>query len=330
MKYFAILALFLPLTLFAQVDPNDASQIAGTINFTLTPEMPAPRSPVSVRISAYGFSLDASDITWRLNGAVIGRGHGLTTANFTTGDNGTASNLTVTVTTSDGTQIERSFVVTPSSIDLLVEPETYTPPFYKGRGLWSFQSQVTVVAVPHVVVSGRELNPTNLVYTWSKDGTVLGQSSGAGKNSLSFVDSPLSLPTTITVSVSSNGSDPLGTASIGLQADAPTLTVYEDNPLFGLLLNNAIQDSSTLKEREVTFAAIPFGFAESTRNSSKLSYTWNLNGTTANQSGSSVTFRAPAGVTGNSNVDVSVRDTATALQSAEKNFLVQFGNNASL
>src|SRR5262245_18430252 len=79
------------------------------------------------------------------------------------------------------------------TVDLLWQGEVYTPPFYLGRALWSGQSRLTVVAVPHVGSSAAN----SLVYRWTRDGEVLGNASGVGKRTLSFNDSVLSKATQI-------------------------------------------------------------------------------------------------------------------------------------
>jgi len=83
-------------------------------------------------------------------------------------------------------------------VDILWQGETYTPPFYKGRALWSSQSRITFLAIPHGAGIG---NPANLTYRWTQNGTVLGNINGIGKNTLSFTDSVLSKPQTIKIDV---------------------------------------------------------------------------------------------------------------------------------
>src|SRR3990167_10337236 len=74
-------------------------------------------------------------------------------------------------------------------VDLLWQGNSYVPPFYEGRTLWSSQSRITFLAIPHGAGIG---NPANLTYKWTKNGTVLGNINGVGKNTLSFIDSILS------------------------------------------------------------------------------------------------------------------------------------------
>ena len=76
------------------------------------------------------------------------------------------------------------FHTNAQSVDILWQGEVYTPPFYQGKTFWSKQSRVTLVAIPHGLG-----NTANLNYKWTKNGTVLGNINGIGRNYLSFVDS---------------------------------------------------------------------------------------------------------------------------------------------
>src|SRR3989344_1441328 len=87
-------------------------------------------------------------------------------------------------------------LVSAQSVDLLWQGETYTPPFFEGRSLWSNQSRVTIVAVPQGLGNASALN-----YRWTKNDTVLGSLSGVGKSLLSLKDTILSKPQTIKVEV---------------------------------------------------------------------------------------------------------------------------------
>ena len=52
-------------------------------------------------------------------------------------------------------------VVNAQSVDLLWQGETYVPPFYKGKSLWSDQSRITLFAIPQGLG-----NPANLNYAF--------------------------------------------------------------------------------------------------------------------------------------------------------------------
>ena len=210
--------------------------------------------------------------------------------------------------------------INAQSIDILWQGETYTPPFYKGKTLWSTQSGITLVAIPHGLGSSANLN-----YKWTRNGTVLGNISGRGKNTLTFVDSILSRPQTFKVDILSSEDKVLASASHTFIPTSPNLAVYENNPLYGFMFHKEMTGTHRLEGREVTFTAFPFFFSASNRVEDILGYDWrtNIGGT---ETRNSVTYRTPENVAGTSQVSVKASNRDRIMQSAEKSFMVQFGN----
>jgi len=211
-------------------------------------------------------------------------------------------------------------IASAQSVDILWQGETYTPPFYQGRALWSKQSGITFVAIPQSLG-----NSANLNYKWSKNGTVLGNISGIGKNSLSFVDSILSKPQTIKVEIISNQDEVLASASTIVTPISPTIAVYENNPLYGFMFHRETAGIHKLPQREVTFTAFPLFFSASNRADNVLKYEWrtNIEGV---ETGDSVTYRTPDDVAGSSKVQVRISNINSIMQTANQNFLIQFDN----
>lgn len=205
-------------------------------------------------------------------------------------------------------------------VDLLWQGDTYVPPFYKGRTLWSSQSGIRFVAIPQGLG-----NAANLNYKWTKNGTVLGNISGAGKNTISFSDSILSRPQTIKVDIMSDQDGVLATASTLVVPVLPTLSVYENNPLYGLMFHREVSGTHELKEREVTFGAFPFFFDIINRQDGVVSYEWRTNIGNV-ETGNMVTYRTPDNTSGLSEVRVRTFNTEKILQDANKSFLVEFKN----
>jgi hypothetical protein len=199
-----------------------------------------------------------------------------------------------------------------------------TPPFYSGRHLWTHGSRLTLLAIP----DGSLGNASSLIYRWSQNGTVLGESSGAGKNSLSFYDSVLSLPQNISVDILTDQDTVVATNSIGIQPREVSTLLYEDNPLIGLLLNKEVDGAYDLTDKEITFSAMPMFFSVQKRSDKRMNYTWSTNSGATN-SGDHITLRSPSDSSGQAQVSVNVNNTASLFQTTSKNFLVKFGNPTS-
>lgn len=210
-------------------------------------------------------------------------------------------------------------------IDFLVQGDTYTPAFYKGRSLWSNQSRVIIVAIPQI--PGIQ-NTSNLFYKWSKNGVVLGGEqgiNGIGQNSLAFTDSILGKPQNIELEVLTSDGVVLVSGTTAVTPRPPSLLVYEDNPLYGVLFHREAGAGYALRDREITFAAFPLFFSATTRFDSAIEYSWRTN-TGGFEARNSVTYRTPEGASGSSSVTAEAEHRDKIIQSARKNFLVQFGN----
>ena len=212
------------------------------------------------------------------------------------------------------------------SVDLLWQGSTYTPPFYLGRALWSNESAVTLAAVANIA----NFNPATLYYRWTKDGTVLGSRSGINKTSITFVDSVLSLPIEVKIDVR-DGEDGkvLATNTITLTPTIPQILIFENNPFYGLMMNRAIANNLSLKEAEITLAAIPLFARVNNRRAEALDYTWRTN-TGDVRNTSDATYRVPEGASGSSAITVRIENSGVLAQPLDKSFSITFGKQAGL
>lgn len=210
--------------------------------------------------------------------------------------------------------------VRAQEVDLLWQGETYVSPFYNGRTLWSNQSRISFLAIPQGLG-----NPASLNYKWKKNGTVLGNINGIGKNTLSFTDSILSIPQTIEVDIISQGDTVLASASVNVAPTPPILAIYENNPLYGFMFHKEIGKAYELQDKEVTLTAFPFFFSIPNRTDNVVDYEWRTNIGGEVETKNSVTYRAPNDATGASQIQVKVSNKDKITQSSDKSFLIQFG-----
>ena len=200
------------------------------------------------------------------------------------------------------------------SVDILWQGNGYVPPFYEGRTLWAKQSVITLVAVPEGLG-----NPSSLNYKWTRNGTVLGNISGTGRNSLSFKDSIFSKPYAVKVEIIDGDEEVLAEATETLRSKEVSLLIYENHPLYGYMFHREVGGVFKLNREEVTLSAFPL-FAGQREGS----YSWRTNDGTAS-GGTSATYRVPEGASGASNVRVSFSDSSVIMQPVERSFLIQFG-----
>lgn len=273
MLFFALPA-YLPAQAGAQIFDIPGAQTAVTI--AMSPEFPAPKSSARLTLKSPLYDLERALISWRVGGEAHSEGEGLTSITVTTGEAGESLDVSATMLTEDGEAIAFTSI-TPAGLDLLWEGEGLTPPFYRGRTLPSVGSQTTLVAYPTFIRDGNRIAEKDLVYTWRRDGTVLGSLSGRGK-STALIESPMLFGAEI-VSVEARTPDNAirALASVRLTSAETPLRLYQNHPLFGPLYHTALGKTAFVPETEMTFLAIPYFAPARTENDPVLVYEWRVN-----------------------------------------------------
>lgn len=271
----ALLLSVAPAFAFAQFTIPGADS---ALSISLDPAHPGPGTKVTVSLSSSLYDLDTSAISWRANGSLIGSGIGQTSVSLITGTIGQETAVTVDVSGESGSAHAEARIV-PTTIDLLWEADTYTPPFYRGRALPSAGASLRLVAIPHFTVGGKKVAANALTYTWRADGQVIGSVSGRGKSS-AIIDAPtLYGAEIISVVAAAPDGSVSGEASVRLSDTRPRIILYEDHPLYGVLFDQALGPSPFVGDAEMTFAAIPLFAPVSDLRDRALSYDWRVNQT---------------------------------------------------
>ncbi len=184
-----------------------------------------------------------------------------------------------------GTSAAAQGVSAPMPVDLLVDADSYVPPFYQGRALPSAGTDLRLEALARFTRPDGTLVPSaDIVYTWHQDDRVVGNVSGLGQSSVVLPSPPLYGSTDIEVDAQTQDNTLEGTASIVLPSTQPVLLLYEDNPLLGLTFYHALGGETELSDVEMTFAAVPY-FAEiQSPNDPRLAYAWTVNGSSVSSS----------------------------------------------
>lgn len=298
-------------------------QVQDNTQFFIRPENPGPNELVGISIEDYSKDLDSLDITWFLNGVVQKKGGGLKNFEFITKGLGSVSKIKISTGSSS-----KEITIRPTKLGLMWQTNNYTPPFYKGRALYTYQSRAQVIAIPSFVTSsGATLDPKTLVYKWSVNGSALGKNSGYGKNVLPTGGWVLAKPVNISVVVTSTDGNFKAENSISLGGSVPQVLVYENHPLYGVLYNTAIPSAFTLNSKEISFFVAPYFFNTNKRDNALLAYKWKMNGRTIpNQTNPySLVLRIPDGqVGGEASVGIGVQKTDDTLQYAEFSTRIHF------
>lgn len=302
------------------------------IVISMNPENPAPNQTVLVSVQSYITDINSAKISWSVNGRVMKSGTGEKTFSFTTGSANTTTTLGISVITSDGETINKSIRLNPVYVDLIWESESYTPPFYKGKALFSYQNKITFIAIPHIRGSnGAEISPKNLIYKWKRNGTVVENASGYGRNTYLFIQTVIARPVEVSVEVTSPSINTFGTATSYVAPSDPFIEFYEKSPIYGIQFQKALSGTIQMKDtREITVTSIPYFFGTKDP-SNELSYKWLINGSPIDNDLTQPTriFRQVENTSGTANISVSIGHSDKILQLASKNFNLNFSAPAT-
>lgn len=315
------------MLLFTKVAMAQSISSLSDLTLETIPENPTAGETVTATVSSYSTNINLATISWLINGVVKKSGTGEKTFTFVVEQSGN-TNLTARVTSVEGDSNQKSFTIKPSSgIDLIWETDSFTPPFYKGKAMFSHQNNVTFIAIPHITnSSGREIDPKNLVYKWTKNGSVQESASGYGKNSYSFTSPLISRGLNIEVTAeSSDGST--ANKKISLNPQNPSIIFYKKDPLYGIELQKALSQNELLNGPEISVVAMPLFFGTLNMNTPEISYKWSINNQViANGGENTQVFRKPENSSGTSKISVSIENTNKILQYTSGSFNLSFGD----
>lgn len=288
------------------------------ISIEQIPSIPNPNEQVSFRIESFLTNLNKAQITWLQNGVVLNSGPGLVTQIIEAPDEGESATIQIRIVKEEGGVITETITLNPAQVDLIYEAYTYTPPFYKGKSLFTSESTVDVIAVPHLLNStGQRISASNLVYIWKINGSVQQNVSGYGRDSLSFQGSLIERPVRVEVEVSAPNSTLLARNSINLTPNDTDFVLYENNPVFGVIYEQAIQGSFLLTRPQVDFEGIPYFFSTDFKTNGLVIYDWSINGnkaTNKNQNENYMVLRNDNNQEGRANIGTNVRHLNNLLQ----------------
>lgn len=312
--------------------PTQIPDLQEQISTDVSPSSPKPGEEITITLSAFGTDLNAANISWTVNGATVKSGKGERILKVTAGKSGTAMTVAAIIEPLNGNTITKIFTINPATVDLLWEARTYTPPFYKGKALFSPQENVIFVAMPNITnTSGVKANPSKITYTWRQDTRVVGDRSGYGVNAFAYKGRILASPVIIAVTASDEN-DLTAESYISLSPTNTIMALYEDSSLYGMLFNTELSGGFDFGDKEErTLAAYPYYFGINGKSDTDLSYIWTINGTQINvpEYQNEMTLRNSTGEAGISIIGSSITSNANILEGSDTQTSVNFAKPSS-
>ncbi len=254
------LAFFLPVLAGAQsfnvnsVDP---------FSLSISPQNPSPSSSVTLTALSTSLNLANATMTVFVNGKETYSGN-VQPVSIPLGEAGSLTTIKAVIS-SGGTTYSRSVSVRPQDVVLIAEPISSAPALYPGNPLVPLEGTVRVVAMADIRnAAGKPLDPATLSYAWTVDGASISSVSGIGKEAI-IVASPLQYRSrNVSVVVESQNGVFVGGASVSLTAQEPTVRIYINDPLLGILYDHTLSGGYTITGTETSLYAAPFSFPTGT------------------------------------------------------------------
>lgn len=305
----------------------------GGLDLSLSTANPTPGQKETVTARSYSIDINSATVTWTIAGKVVQKGVGLTTLDIKAPALGKNMVVSVSAVTPGGTSVSSSIIIQTGSVDMIIESDGYVPPFFKGKLSPAYQNMVTIVAIPHLAnSSGTEYDPRTLVYSWKRNDQVIEDQSGYGKQAITLPGDSVPRAYTLTVSVTTRDGSAQASGYLPVSFDAPMISFYIDDPLYGPLYNQAVGDTVRIgSQKETSVIAAPFGFNKPVDNLGHLSLSWLVNGQSRPElsSSDSVILRAPDSASGNSTIELDIQNSKEFLQGTKGGFTATFTNTAT-
>lgn len=316
------------LALLLSVFPTFASaQIPASIDgvqISTYPQIPAPGQSVTIEVESFSTDLNAASIIWLVDGKTTLQGTGKKSLTVTAPALGKKMNITAVIMTVEKREVRKVVTINPGRVDLVWESGGFVPPLYKGKADFAYENKVRITAIPSLAdTSGNQIDPKILLYKWTRNDKVVQAQSGYGKQTLE-IQEEIPRDQVILVEVSTPTGTAKATARITLVPGEPSISFYEEDPLYGVLYNKAVTDRLTLTNQEATIRAVPYTFNFSKE--TPLSFTWSINNLERPDLSTkeSITLRTKGDAAGSSNIFLEVRNAKNILQSAKAGINVQF------
>jgi hypothetical protein len=294
-----------------------------------TPLKAQPEQLVDLELKSFSVDLKNSTISWYRNQTLVKQGVGETKFSVTAPKAGGKLTVLAVAESRNGATLRASFILQPEDVTLVWEAETYTPPFYEGKALYTPEAIVKIIALPNFINSnGTKISPKNLIYNWKQDFKAQASASGYGKDFFIFKGNLLQKPTTIHVEVVTVDGTRAGNAVLTVEPVPTKILTYEDSPLYGTLRNRVLSTQSLVKNQEVRVEAVPFSFSVLNPSSGSLTYSWAVNsrGVDTPVPKNILTLRNEKAETGSALVSVSVTHAGNIFQTSGITFPIIFNS----
>ncbi len=289
------------------------------LSIDLEPAYPSPGQNFTARANDYSLPIQGLGLSWVVDGKVFTAGTDSRTITLTAKEAGEATTIELIVDLPNGAKVRATKTVIPAYLDIIIEPQTRTPAFYRGRALPSIGGTINATAI----INGGSVPSSNLIYTWRLNNETLDGGAIRANSSISFI-MPRGEFATLSLEVRNPDGSTLARRIFTLRNVSPLLSFYEVSPLYGLS-TKAVGETLTLLSPGLTLRAEPYYLDLATYNNPDF-LEWQIDNVTSQNPGNNpyeVTV-AQSGLGGSSQIEFHVRNTVQVLQGARGGFQLKY------
>ena len=304
----------------AQVE-GDISGITGTgMTIVLDPQYPNPEDRVTASIDDYSMNNTGAVITWYFDGLSAPAVKNMRTITFTAPAVGTTMTIVARLTFPGGRIVESKRLITPLYLDLIIEPQTYTPAFYQGRALPSKGSLVYINAL--LLTKDGPVDSSGYSYTWTLNNKSVYGGARSG-NSWAAITVPHGNTSVVTIAVQDTNGTTVARKLFPLPSIPVEVRFYELNTLLGLS-TRAILGSIVLAGNSTSIKAVPY-YLDTRAVNGSLYTQWSVDNTIIQtENNDPFEINLNRGISGNAVVSFKLRNLSELLQSDQQSFNVKF------
>lgn len=308
--------------------PNGIKEIQEKVYYNVLPSSPRIGDEVEIEAEMYGTQAKNATFSWSVNGREISTGIGQYKFSFLLSEKST---VVVKIITGEANIVTNTWQFNPRDTTIIWEARTYTPPFYRGKSLYSPESNLVLNAID--LDTPNPLTNTYNNYVWKVDGEVKGDLSGVGKNTYIYkgdllMQEPLFQVITSPISTynKKNTDKTENLASLRVQTLKTEILAYENDPLLGILFNKQVGTNFLFDKEESGLVAYPMYFG--TASSLGVQYRWYANDELVGQNINNLTFRRTRS-NEQSRLSVNIENPVSLLQSADISYIIDTTSNTN-
>lgn len=304
------------------VSSYDTAVNEGDFDFEIDPENPQAFEDVTIKVDSSLVDTNRYLILWSVDGKEVKRGIGERRIVVRMKDYGQVVRVSMSIKLIDSV-VTKDVYFAPQDTTLTWEAvDSYVPPFYPGKKLPARESILRIVALPNFNATSTK----NAVYIWTRNGSVVTNAGGYGKDSLLIKHNRIRATETIGVDTSDVSGDIRSTKEISIGFFEPKILFYQRNSLTGIT-NPFSKNIFSLKGDKMDLIAQPFFFSLVNHQLPTLRFKWTMNDLPISlpdpKTPNILTLENPGG-NGAATFGLSLENTQADFQNAAAQLRVQF------